>query len=186
MSNIGKKPIKINQGVTVEVAENNLKITGPKGEIDLTIPQNLEVTKNNDEIRVLRLADDKKSRAFHGLWRMLIDNAIKGVSLGWERKLEFKGVGFKAEVISNKLILNVGFSEPIEVKAPGGIEFVVSKNVITVSGIDKQEVGQVAANIRRIRPVEPYKGKGIKYLEEVPRKKLGKAAKAVIGSTGGV
>lgn len=182
MSRIGRKPVKIPEGVKVEKEDRLLKITGPKGEINLELPREIKFDETNGEIIVTRSSEEKRVKALHGLWRVLIANATTGVSAGWERKLDFKGVGFRAEVQENKLVLNVGYSHPVEIQAPVGISFNVTKNIITVSGIDKQIVGQVAANIRKVRPIEPYKQKGIKYLEEIPRKKLGKAAKAAVGA----
>ncbi len=182
MSRIGKLPVKILENVEVVQNGAELKVTGPKGELNLVLPKNIKIENDGKNILVKRASEDQKVRALHGLWRVLINNAIVGVSNGWERKLNYKGVGFKAETADNKLILSLGFSHPIEVIAPDNISFNVTKNVITVSGIDKQKVGQVAANIRQLKPVEPYKGKGIKYIEEIPRKKLGKAAKAATAS----
>lgn len=178
MSRIGRLPIKIAEGVNFEITGRNIKVTGPKGELALELPREIKIEREESTVFVKRINDEKNSRALHGLWRVLIDNSIVGVSKGWDRKLDFKGVGFRAEVQGKKLILNVGFSHPVEIEAPEGIEITTIKNTITVSGIDKQKVGQVAANIRRVKPVEPYKGKGIKYIDEVPRRKLGKAAKA--------
>jgi len=182
MSKIGRIPIQIPEGTTPELNGRELKIRGPKGELDLNVSDKIKLEITESQILVSRLNDSKPARELHGLWRMLIANTIKGVSEGWEKKLDFKGVGFRAEVQDNKLVLNVGFSHPVEVVAPEGIEFNVTKNVITVSGIDKQKVGQTAANIRRIKPVEPYKGKGIKYIDEIPRRKMGKQAKAASGA----
>ncbi len=182
MSRIGRKPVIIPEGVRIEKQDRALKITGPKGEINLELPREIKLQEEGNEIILTRSSDEKRVKALHGLFRVLIYNAITGVSAGWERKLDFKGVGFRVEVQENKLVLNVGYSHPVEIIAPAGISFNVTKNVITVSGIDKQVVGQVAANIRKVRPVEPYKQKGIKYLEEIPRKKLGKAAKAAVGA----
>lgn len=183
MSRIGNLPVSIIEQTKVTQDNNNLIINGPLGELELKLPKNIELQINDNCIKVVRKNDDKKTKALHGLFRVLIDNAIVGVSKGWERKLDYKGVGYKAEVQGDKLVLALGFSHPVEVIAPEHISFNVTKNVITVSGIDKQLVGQVAANIRKLKPVEPYKNKGIKYIEEVPRKKLGKAAKATTGST---
>jgi len=180
MSKIGNRPVVIPEGVKIEKDDNVLKISGPKGNLDLEVSKKIDVKIEGNLVTLTRSSEDKAVKSLHGLWRVLIANAVTGVNTGWERKLDFKGVGFKAEVSGNKLILSLGYSHPVEVIAPEGIEFVVTKNIITVSGIDKQKVGQVAANIRRLRPVEPYKQKGIKYLEEIPRKKLGKAAKAAI------
>lgn len=178
MSRIGKLPIKLVEGVKVEQNECHLDITGAKGQISLDLPAALTLEKQDSVLILKRSSEEKKIKSLHGLYRQLIFNAIKGVSEGWEKKLDYKGVGYKAEVQGeNKLVLSLGFSHPVEVVAPERITFAVQKNVITVSGINKQVVGQVAANIRKLRPVEPYKGKGIKYIEEIPRKKLGKTAK---------
>jgi len=182
MSKIGIQKINIPAGVKVELVSDLIKTIGPKGELELKIPKNIVVKINNSEIAVTRLRHGNYTRSLHGLIRALIANMIKGVSEGFQKKLDFKGVGFRAEAVDGKLILNVGFSHPVEIKAPDRIEFKVEKNIITVSGIDAQEVGQIAAQIRAAKPVEPYKGKGIKYLEEIPRKKPGKAAKAAIGT----
>jgi large subunit ribosomal protein L6 len=178
MSRIGNRPVQIAQGVQIAQTGQELKVTGPKGEIVLEVPREIKVEASGPEILVKRINDSKHVKSLHGLYRVLIANAITGVSEGWERKLDFKGVGFRVEVSGNKLVLNVGYSHPVEIIAPEGISLNVTKNIITVSGIDKQIVGQVAANIKKVRPVEPYKLKGIKYIEEIPRKKLGKAAKA--------
>ena len=177
MSRIGKLPVKIEEGVNIDHTGNVLKASGPLGELSLEIPRQIKLEITDGIIKVARNSDDKKVRALHGLYRVLINNIIVGVSKGWEKKLDYKGVGFKAEVQENKLVLHMGFSHLVELTAPEGITFNVTKNVITVSGIDKQVVGQMAANIRKVKPVEPYKGKGIKYIDEIPRKKLGKAAK---------
>lgn len=182
MSKIGIRKIQIPEGVNVQIDEGSFKATGPKGELEIKIPKNIVVKKENSEISVSRLRHGGYTRSLHGLTRALIANAIAGVHEGFSKKLDFKGVGFKAEVSEQKLVLHVGFSHPVEVKQPEGIEFKVEKNVITVSGIDAQKVGQIAAEIRSIKPVEPYKGKGIKYLDEIPRRKPGKAAKAAIGA----
>jgi len=181
MSRVGKLPVQIPDGVNVEIIGQDVKVNGPKGELSLTLSNRLVLERNENIITISRKADDKISRALHGLWRVLLSNAITGVSQGWDKKLDFKGVGYRAEVQGNKLVMSLGFSHPVEVEAPEGISFNVTKNVITVSGIDKQLIGQVAADIRKIRPVEPYKGKGLKYIDEVPRRKLGKAAKAASG-----
>lgn len=178
MSKIGRLLIQVPSEAKLEMSPIAFKVTGPKGELALDLPNRLKIEQTENILHVIRLSEDKQTRALHGLFRVLIDNAIKGVTVGWEKKMDFKGVGFKAEVQGNKMVLNLGFSHPVEVIAPEGISFTVVKNVITVSGIDKQAVGQVAANIRQLKPVEPYKGKGIKYIDEIPRRKLGKQAKA--------
>ncbi len=182
MSKIGQRKINIPAGVEVVIAEDLVKVTGPKGELSFGIGKNIVVTKEDSALAVTRKKDDKLSKSLHGLTRCLLSNMVTGVSEGFTKKLDYKGVGFRSEVSGNKLTLNVGFSHPVIYTAPEGIELKTEKNVITVSGIDKQKVGQVAAEIRAIKPVEPYKGKGIKYIDEVPRRKAGKAAKAAIGS----
>jgi len=182
MSKIGRRIIEIPESVKFETQGQDISVTGPKGQLELRLPHKIKLEITENTISVKRTGDDKPSRALHGLWRVLIANAITGVSEGWTKQLDFKGVGFRAEVQENKLVLNVGFSHPVEILAPEGIEINVAKNVITISGIDKQRVGQVAANIRRVKPVEPYKGKGIKYVDEIVRKKLGKQAKAASGT----
>jgi large subunit ribosomal protein L6 len=179
MSKIGRIPIQVPNDAKLEIAPGNFKVSGPKGELSLDMSGRILVEQiDANKLEIKRLSEDKETKALHGLWRVLIDNAIKGVTVGWEKKMDFKGVGFRAEVQGDKLVMNLGFSHPVEVLAPEGITFNVTKNVITVSGIDKQIVGQVAANIRQLKPVEPYKGKGIKYIDEIPRRKLGKQAKA--------
>lgn len=183
MSKIGSRKIYIPDNVKVDLTDQKIVALGPKGTLELDIFRNIKVIKKDSEISVERMRDGKYTRSLHGLMRKLIYNIICGVSEGFEKKLDFKGVGFRAEVQQNKLILNVGFTNPVEIQAPEGIDLKVEKNIITVSGIDKQKVGQTAANIRAVKPVEPYKGKGIKYLDEIPRRKPGKAAKAVIGAS---
>lgn len=181
MSRIGKLPIKFSDAVKIEKTDNLLNISGQKGRLVLDVPKELQLEISGGTIYLKRNSEVKRIKSLHGLWRQLIFNAIYGVENGWEKKLDYKGVGYKAEVQGeNKLVLALGFSHPVEVIAPEGIGFTVQKNVITVSGIDKQKVGQVAANIRSLRPVEPYKGKGLKYIDEIPRKKLGKAAKTAV------
>ncbi len=183
MSKIGQKKINIPAGVRVEEKERLIIVMGTKGELTFEISPNIIVQEADGWVSVGRKKEDKHTKSLHGLSRKLIENMVIGVSTGFEKKLDFKGVGFKAEVSANKLTLNVGFSHPVEVIAPEGIDIKVEKNIITVSGIDRQKVGQVAANIRDVKPVEPYKGKGIKYLDEIPRRKPGKAAKAALGGS---
>lgn len=184
MSKIGARKIILAEGVQIQMIDNHLKVSGPKGELSLDWSKKIELIKDGQEITLKRRADDRKSKAFHGLYWKLLSNMIQGVSTGFLRKLDFEGIGFRAEVKENELILNVGFSHPVLYHIPQEIEIKVEKNLIIVSGIDRQKVGQVAAEIRAVRPVEPYKGKGIKYLEEIPRRKPGKAAKAAIGGKG--
>lgn len=183
MSKIGKRKIYIPEGVKFEEKEGKIQVSGPKGELCLELPKKINLKKQEQSVSVERSGDDRKAKSLHGLYRKLIANMIEGVSQGFEKKLDFKGVGFRAEVKTDKLILNVGFSNPVEYTIPEGIDIKVEKNIIIVLGIDRQKVGQVAAEIRAIRPVEPYKGKGIKYIDEIPRRKPGKATKATIGET---
>lgn len=176
MSRIGKKPISLPQGVEITVQDNMVTVKGPKGTLAQAIPQGITVSKQDDQIVVERAGDSKQDRAYHGLTRALVANMVQGVSTGFERKLELVGVGYRAQLQGKKLIINIGFSHPVEVEPPEGIEFEVpAANKITVKGIDKQLVGNTAAIIRDIRRPEPYKGKGIKYENEVVRRKAGKA-----------
>jgi len=176
VSRIGKKPISLPQGVEITVQDNMVTVKGPKGTLAQAIPQGITVSKQDDQIVVERAGDSKQDRAYHGLTRALVANMVQGVSTGFERKLELVGVGYRAQLQGKKLIINIGFSHPVEVEPPEGIEFEVpAANKITVKGIDKQLVGNTAAIIRDIRRPEPYKGKGIKYENEVVRRKAGKA-----------
>lgn len=176
MSRIGKKPITLPQGVEITVQDNMVTVKGPKGTLAQAIPQGITVSKQDDQIVVERAGDSKQDRAYHGLTRALVANMVQGVSTGFERKLELVGVGYRAQLQGKKLVINIGFSHPVEVEPPEGIEFEVpAANKITVKGIDKQLVGNTAAVIRDIRRPEPYKGKGIKYENEVVRRKAGKA-----------
>ncbi|MFA6493168.1 MAG: 50S ribosomal protein L6 [Patescibacteria group bacterium] len=181
MSKIGQRQINIPDSVKLVKEDRILKVTGPKGELSLELPSRISFKQEEGLLQVSRSGNDRHAKAFHGLFRKLIANMVEGVSVGFTKKLDFKGVGFRAEVQGDKLILNVGFSHQVEYPIREGIEVKVEKNVISVSGIDRQKVGQVAAEIRAIKPVEPYKGKGIKYVDEIPRRKPGKAAKAAIG-----
>ncbi|MDP3792792.1 MAG: 50S ribosomal protein L6 [bacterium] len=180
MSKIGKKPIQVPKGVEVKFNGNLISLKGLKGELKKDFNQVLDISLNGDEI-VLKLkkeTKDKKILALWGLSRSLVANMIKGVSEGFEKNLEFEGVGYKAAVKGNELELNLGYSHPVSVQAPLGISFKVEKNVIKVSGIDKELVGRVAATIRSKRLPEPYHGSGIKYSGEVIRRKAGKKAAA--------
>lgn len=182
MSKFGKRPIVIPEDILLESTSQLIKAKGSLGEDSLEIPKSLHIIKKDDHLFVEVRGNNRKSRELQGLYRKLIINLLEGLARGFEKKLEFKGVGFRAEVHSDKLILNLGFSHPIEISFPQEIQIKVEKNIITVFGKDKQQVGQIAANIRALRPVEPYKGKGIKYLDEIPRRKPGKATKAVVGT----
>lgn len=184
MSRIGKKPIKMPEGVTVNVDGNNVSVTGPKGTLQFSFRPEIKIAVSGGNASVDRVADTPKAKALHGLSRTLLENMIRGVTQGWNKGLELIGVGYRAAVEGRDLILNVGFSHPIKFPAPTGITFEVAENTkINVSGPDKQLVGETAAKIRRFRPPEPYKGKGIRYVGEVIRRKAGKAVKAV-GATG--
>lgn len=183
MSRIGNKPVKITSGVTVSVSGSKVVVTGPKGELSFEFRPEIKITSNDNNIILERKVETPKAKALHGLSRTLVENMITGVSTGWNKGLELVGVGYRAQVEGTTLVLNLGFSHQIKIPAPTGITFEVTENRINVKGADKQLVGETAAQIRRLRPPEPYKGKGIRYIGEVVRKKAGKAAKAV-GTTG--
>lgn len=179
MSRIGRLPVAIPAGVTVEIAENNkVTVTGPKGTLVRELPTEMEIKKEGEEIVVTRPSDLKRMKALHGLTRTLINNMVVGVTQGYEKVLEVNGVGYKAAKSGNKLTLSLGYSHPVEMIDPEGVETVLDgQNKITVKGIDKEKVGQYAAEIRDKRRPEPYKGKGIKYADEVIRRKVGKTGK---------
>jgi len=179
MSRIGKKPILIPENVEVKIEGSKVTVKGPKGELQKEIRPEIRFEIKDKEIFVFPKIETKKTKALWGTTRVLLSNMIKGVKEGFEKKLEIQGLGYKATLEvpntgSPDLILSVGFSHPIKIKAPPSIEFSVEKNIITVSGIDKELVGQIAAEIRKVRPPEPYKGKGIRYIGEVIRRKAGK------------
>ncbi len=178
MSRVGRMPIAIPAGVTVDIAENNhVTVKGPKGTLERTLPVEMEITKEGEEIIVKRPNDLKRMKSLHGLTRTLISNMVIGVTDGYQKVLEVNGVGFRAAKQGKKLTLNLGFSHPVEMEDPEGIESVVENNTITIKGIDKEKVGQFAAEIRDKKRPEPYKGKGIKYSDEVIRRKVGKTGK---------
>ena len=178
MSRIGRMPIAIPAGVTVEIAENNkVTVKGPKGTLERVLPAEMEIKQEGEEILVNRPNDLKKMRSLHGLTRTLIHNMVIGVTEGYTKVLEVNGVGYRAAKQGNKLHLALGYSHPVEMVDPDGITTTVDGNKITVSGIDKEKVGQYAAEIREKRAPEPYKGKGIKYVDEVIRRKVGKTGK---------
>lgn len=174
MSKIGKKPIEIPSGVIVVVESDIIKVKGPKGELEYKIPRELKITLSENKLAVLPIVNSKKTPALWGTIRAVIANMVTGVEKGFEKKLEIEGIGFKAQLQGNDLILNLGFSHPIIFKPPEGIKISVEKNVIIVSGISLELVGQSAANIRAFKKPEPYKGKGIRYAGEVIRRKAGK------------
>ena len=179
MSRIGRMPIAIPSGVTVEVAENNkVTVKGPKGTLERVLPEAMDIKVDGEEVVVSRPNDLKKNKALHGLTRTLIYNMVVGVTEGYEKKLEVNGVGYRAQKQGKKLVLSLGYSHPVEMEDPEGIETVLDgQNKIIVKGIDKEKVGQYAAEIRSKRAPEPYKGKGIKYDTEVIRRKVGKTGK---------
>ncbi|MFI5252874.1 MAG: 50S ribosomal protein L6 [Bacteroidota bacterium] len=177
MSRIGRKPIPIIKGVKIERHDGALKVVGPKGELSVQVPPSIGVEIKSDIITVSRSSDIKAQRALHGTWRALINNMMKGVTEGFQRKLEIVGVGYKAENKGKKLQLALGYSHPILFAPPAGVEIKApTPTSILITGIDKQLVGQIASKIRSFRPPEPYKGKGIKYEGEYIRRKAGKAA----------
>ncbi|MFH0951717.1 MAG: 50S ribosomal protein L6 [Patescibacteria group bacterium] len=183
MSRIGKKPIIIPDQVTVEITGDKAVVKGPKGELTVKLHARVQVKQEDKTLLVTVTNPDLKfDRSLWGLFRMLIANSITGVSEGYVKKLEINGVGYKALVKGQSIELIVGFSHPVNYNLPAGIEAKVEKNIITISGIDKQLVGEVAAQIRAVKKPEPYKGKGIKYADEVIRRKAGKVVKATAGS----
>ncbi len=177
MSRVGKKPIKIPAGVQIGIDGSRIKVKGPKGELQRQIDPRISMAMQDGELSVSRSGEEKFVRALHGLYRSLLNNMVTGVAKGYEKKLEIVGVGFKAEIKSKRLVLQIGFSHPIVFAAPPEINIACeSPTMIVIGGVDKELVGQVAAKIRSFRPPEPYKGKGIKYIDEVVRRKAGKTA----------
>ncbi|MCM1241414.1 MAG: 50S ribosomal protein L6, partial [Roseburia sp.] len=176
---IGKMPIAVPAGVTVDIAENNkVTVKGPKGTLERVLPSEMEIKVEGTEIHVLRPNDLKKMKSLHGLTRSLLNNMVIGVTDGFEKKLEVNGVGYRASKSGKVLTLNLGYSHPVEMTDPEGVETVLEgQNIIIVKGIDNEKVGQFAAEIRDKRRPEPYKGKGIKYADETIRRKVGKTGK---------
>lgn len=177
MSRIGKQPIKIPAGVTITVGDELITVVGPKGTLEVPVQEKTKTVVEDGEIKVTRDDDQPKSRAWHGLQRALLNNAVKGVTEGYEKKLEINGVGFRLSGGPKEIEMALGFSHPVKYTAPEGVALTTNKMEITVSGIDKQLVGQTAAEIRALKKPEPYKGKGIKYVDEVILRKAGKAGK---------
>jgi len=179
MSRIGKSPITVPAGVTITVADGAVAVKGPKGELSRTIPGAITVRQDGDVVVVERPDDERENRALHGMFRSLVNNMVVGVTEGFRKELDIVGVGYRAAAQGKtKLDMSLGFSHPVVIEAPDGIEFVVPQPTrIEIHGIDKQLVGQVAANIRSLRKPEPYKGKGVRYVDERVRRKAGKAGK---------
>jgi large subunit ribosomal protein L6 len=178
MSRIGKLPVKVPDKVTVTLKENNIVIKGPKGELSRVIPSSIQIQQEENLLKVLPNKEYNNAEQLYGTYRSLVHNMIKGVTQGFQRKLELQGVGYRSQLDGKNLILNVGFSHQVKIIAPEGIKLSVDGNTnVIVDGLDKELVGQTAANIRLVRPPEPYKGKGIRYQGEYVRKKVGKAGK---------
>jgi large subunit ribosomal protein L6 len=177
MSRIGNKPIEIPAGVSVSLSPGRVMVNGPLGELSQTVPRRMAIEQRDAEIVVTRPSERGEDRALHGLTRSLVSNMVEGVTKGFDKTLEIQGVGYRATLRGTDLELNVGFSHPVVVKPPRGITFEVpAPTQVLVKGIDKQQVGQVAAEVRAVRPPEPYKGKGIRYQGEYVRRKIGKRA----------
>ncbi len=180
MSRIGKLPVTVPAGVTVDINGNSVKVKGPKGELERTFSPQITIEKDGAEIKVTRPSDEPSLRALHGTTRALIGNMVHGVKEGWSKVLEIHGVGYRAELKGSNLVMSLGFSHPVEIVPPEGISFTADPKArtITVTGPNKEVVGQVASEIRGWRPPEPYKGKGVRYQGEHVRRKAGKAGKA--------
>ncbi|MFQ5615018.1 MAG: 50S ribosomal protein L6 [Anaerolineales bacterium] len=179
MSRIGRLPVTIPQGVEVKIRGSHVDIKGPKGQLSHTFPASMAITLDNGKVIVNRPSDQQEHRALHGMTRALINNMVIGVKTGFEKVLQIEGVGYRSELKGGDLVLNVGYSHRVTISPPEGVTFEVENRgrEITVKGYDKQVVGQVAANIRKVRPPEPYKGKGIRYKGEIVRRKAGKSGK---------
>lgn len=187
MSRIGNQPITLPEDVTAQVQAGTITVTGPKGKLTLSFDSCLTVKVGDGKIDVVRQDESKQARSLHGLTRTLIDNLAQGVSRGWSKTLKIVGTGYRASLEGGTLVLHLGFSHPVKIEPPAGISFELEgKDGIKISGIDKVLVGETAARVRRFRPPEPYKGKGIRYEDEVVRRKAGKAAKtgAAAGAAG--
>ena len=178
MSRVGKLPITIPSGVEIDIAGTRIKVKGPKGTLERDLTPVLSIVTQDGQLRVVRPNEDKRSRELHGLTRTLINNMVVGVTDGYTRNLEIQGVGYRAQLVGRKLQLNLGYSHPIEIDPPEGISFEVeTPTKLAVTGIDKELVGRIAAQVRGTRKPEPYKGKGVRYAGEIVRRKAGKAGK---------
>ncbi len=178
MSNIGKQPIKIKDGVQVTVENNKAVVSGPKGALEQNIPSGIAVEVADGQIVVKKTRESRELEKFYGLTRALLANMVTGVSEGFTKQLELSGVGYRAKVEGRDLVLNVGFAHPVRINPPEGVTFAMTDNIINVQGINKELVGDIASKIRKVRPPDPYKAKGIKYVGEIVRRKAGKSAKA--------
>lgn len=180
MSRIGRKPIPLPKGVSVAIDGSHVKVKGPKGELERTFHPDMTIVQEDNTLHVNRPSDERQHRALHGLTRALLNSMVTGVSEGFKKSLEIEGVGYRAEMAGKDLVMHLGYSHSIPVTPPPGIQFEVEERgrIVVVNGIDKELVGQVAANLRKLRPPEPYKGKGVRYLGERIRRKAGKAGKA--------
>ena len=178
MSRIGNKPVVIPAGVTIDLKDNTVTVKGSKGELSYTFNQNITLVQNEGEVVFTRPDDSKENKTIHGTTRAVFNNMVVGVTEGFQRELELIGVGYRAQLQGKKLVLNVGYSHPVEFTPEEGLEIEVPSNTkVIVKGYDKQKVGELAANIRGVRPPEPYKGKGIRYVDEFVRRKEGKTGK---------
>jgi len=185
MSRIGRKILPLPKGVTLSQKPGLVSVKGPKGELSKAIPTGVSIKTEADKITVVRADDERQNRAKHGLMRAHLANMVKGVTDGWTRELEINGVGYRAEVAGDTINMALGFSHPVVFKLPKGVSAKVDKNRVTLSSADRDLVGQTAAKVRELRPPEPYKGKGVKYAEEVIKKKVGKAGATGSGGGGG-
>jgi large subunit ribosomal protein L6 len=177
MSRIGKQPIELPSGVNVAISPGRVQVNGPLGELSQTVPARMQIEQDDGNLVVKRPTERGDDRALHGLTRSLLANMVEGVTKGYEKRLELQGVGYRAALRGTDLELNVGFSHPVVIKPPHGIAFEVpDATTVLVKGIDKQQVGEIAAQVRKVRPPEPYKGKGIRYEGEYVRRKVGKRA----------
>jgi len=183
MSRIGRKVIPLPKGVTLAQKDGSVSVKGPKGELTKAVPTGVTIKAEADKITVLRVDDERQNRSRHGLMRAHLANMVKGVTDGWTRELEINGVGYRAEVAGDTINMALGYSHPVVFKLPKGVTAKVEKNKVTLASADRDMVGQIAAKLRELRPPEPYKGKGVKYAEEIIKKKVGKAG--ATGSGGG-
>lgn len=178
MSRIGKRPIPIPPKVAITINGQHILVKGPKGELERVLPDGVYAEQEGETLVVKRRDDSRMARERHGLGRTLVANMVQGVSQGFERRLEIQGVGYRAQVQGRNLLMNMGYSHPVQIEPPQGIQFVVENNTnVIVSGINKEDVGNTSAKVRAVRPPEPYKGKGIRYAGEVVRRKAGKTGK---------